>query len=165
MRTSPEIRHVLRSPSQNAQPNQEQATTGSQYEPESQFDQFPETIPETQFSLEQSKPATPPAVLNRRVSSRSFHTMMWKPSGAMVRLDLNLQLDEILETLQDISLEDGVGEIQGFHYSLNGGSECIVTMPDEFDSFRMRVNHLGKGARIVIRPVDPLVSYAQYSSC
>lgn len=83
----------------------------------------------------------------------------------MVRLDLNLQLEEILETLQDIGLEDGLGEIKGFHYSLNGGSECIVTMPDEFDSFRTRVDHLGKGVRIVIRPVDPQVSDSRYSPC
>ena len=145
--------------------NQEEATTGSDYEPESQFDQFPETIPETQLSPEEFNPITTPAVTNRRVSSRSFHTMTWKPSGAMVRLDLNLQLEEILETLQDIGLEDGLGEIKGFHYSLNGGSECIVTMPDEFDSFRTRVDHLGKGVRIVIRPVDPQVSDSRYSPC
>ena len=69
------------------------------------------------------------------------------------------------QTLQDIGLEDGLREIKGFHYSLNGGSECIVTMPDDFDGFRTRVDHLGKGVRIVIRLVDPQVNDSQYSSC
>ena len=78
---------------------------------------------------------------------------------------LELQLEEILETLQDIGLEDGLGEMKGFDYSLNGGSECILTMPDEFDSFRTQVDHLGNGVRIVIRPVDPQVSDSRYSPC
>ena len=83
--------------------------------------------------------------------------MTWEPSGTMIRLDLNLPLDEILETLQDIGLEDGLEEFQGFHYSLNGGSECIVTMSDELDTFRNWVNSLGRGTKIAIRPVNPLV--------
>ena len=88
--------------------------------------------------------------------------MAWKPSGALIRIDLNLSLDETLLTLEDIGLEEGLGNIQGFHYSLDGSSERIVTMPDEYESFQKRINDAGKGAKIVIRPVDPVVGYLQH---
>ena len=84
--------------------------------------------------------------------------MLWEPSGAVICLDLNLPLDQFLEMLRDIGLEDGLENFQGFHYSLNGSSECIVTMEDKFESFRSRLNSLGKGVAISIRPLNPFVS-------
>ena len=38
-----------------------------------------------------------------------------------------------------------------------------MTMPDELDRFRKRVDLARKGAKIAIRPVDPAVSYVQHS--
>ena len=107
MRTT-EIRRISHSPSPQVKPNQEPVRADSDYEPESQFDQFPDSIPETQLPSQPFNPAIPPAAVNHRTSSRLFRTMKWKPSGAIVCLDLNLPLDEILETLQDIGSEGGL---------------------------------------------------------
>lgn len=133
---------------------------------DSQFDQDPDSIPETQV------PATPQAtnqpeatthqleviLATQSTSKREFHTMAWEPNGALVRLDVNLSLEEFLETLQDIRSEDEMGELHGFHYSLNESRACIVTMPDEFHNFRSQLNLLSKGAKISIQPLNLLVS-------
>ena len=84
--------------------------------------------------------------------------MLWEPGGAVICLYLNLPLDEFLKMLRDIGLEDRLENFKGFHYSLNGSSECIVSMEDEFESFWSRLNSLGKGVAISIRPLNPFVS-------
>lgn len=68
---------------------------------EFKLDPFPETIPETQLD-----PPSSPTIAIMPKSARSFFTMTWEASGTVIHLNLNLSLDEILETLQDIGLKD-----------------------------------------------------------
>ena len=62
--------------------NNQNAIEDSNDMPESQFDQSPETIPETQ--LEHISPVPLPAMLRRKASPMLFYTMTWKRSGAII---------------------------------------------------------------------------------
>ena len=54
--------------------------------------------------------------------------------------------------------EGGFGKFEGVHYSINSGRECILTDPEEYETFINRVRTLGGNGEVQLRPVDMLVS-------
>jgi hypothetical protein len=86
-----------------------------------------------------------------------MQNILWTPSGIIVRIDVGLPFNEFFATFVEIAEEDGLAQLEGFHYQLGSSPECIVTMENEFKRFQEKMLNLKKRTRVSFRPVDIMV--------